>query len=209
MIQEIGTTQQDVAPPPARMTFEEFLAWADEDTFAEWVDGEVTFLTTSNEHQILLKFLVLLLDQFVSAHDLGLVLFAPFLMKTGPDLPGREPDILFITKENLSRLRENYLDGPADLAVEIVSPESRGCDRETKFREYARGGVREYWLIDPPRKQAEFYQRSAEGVYEPLPVGADGIIRSVVLPGFWLDVEWLWQRPLPSLQSVLQRWEPG
>jgi len=29
--------------PPARkkMTCEEFLAWADEDTLAEWVDGEV------------------------------------------------------------------------------------------------------------------------------------------------------------------------
>jgi hypothetical protein len=28
------------ASPPLRMTYEEFLAWADEDTHAEWVDGE-------------------------------------------------------------------------------------------------------------------------------------------------------------------------
>lgn len=164
-------------------------------------------MTRSSEHQRIAGFLVKILLAFVEARDLGLVLFAPFLMKTGPDLPGREPDLLFIATENLHRLRETWLDGPADLAVEIVSPESRPRDREAKFREYAAGGVREYWLIDPPRQQAEFYRRGEHNSFEPLPIGASGIVQSEVLPGFWLLADWLWQRPLPTLQSVLAQWE--
>lgn len=46
-------------------------------------------------------------------------------------------------------MKETYLDGPADLVVGIVSPDSVGRDRGEKFYEYAQGGVPEYWLIDP------------------------------------------------------------
>src|SRR5262249_17539850 len=107
---------------PLRMSFEEFLEWADEDTWAEWVDGEVTLLTATLEHQILCKFLVKILDEFILAHDLGLLLFAPFLMTIRRGLPGREPDILFVARENMARLKGSLLEGPADLVVEIVSP---------------------------------------------------------------------------------------
>jgi len=44
---------------PDKMTYEEFLAWADEDTHAEWIDGEVIFLSpASNRHQDLAEFLI-------------------------------------------------------------------------------------------------------------------------------------------------------
>jgi Uma2 family endonuclease len=46
---------------------------------------------------------------------------------------------------------------PADLAVEIVPTESRLRDRGQKLAEYEMGGVREYWIIDPERRQAAFY----------------------------------------------------
>jgi Uma2 family endonuclease len=77
---------------------------------------------------------------------------------------GREPDLLFVAQTNLERLKETYLDGPADLVVEIVSPEGVGRDRGVKFYEYAQGGVPEYWLIDPQTEWAEFY-RLEEGHY--------------------------------------------
>ena len=89
---------------------------------------------------------------------MGVVRFAPFQMKTGPNLPGREPDLLFIAQEHLDRLKGTYLEGPADLVVEIVSPDSGARDRGEKFYEYERGGVPEYWLLDYARRQAEFYQ---------------------------------------------------
>ncbi|RMG53227.1 MAG: Uma2 family endonuclease [Acidobacteria bacterium] len=195
------------APPPGRMTYEEFLAWADEDTWAEWVDGEVIVMRpVSKLHQQLGLFLLLLLQHFVEAHQLGTVLYEPFQMKTGPELPGRSPDIIFVLREHLDRLKENYLDGPADLVVEIISPESRARDRGEKFYEYEQGGVREYWLIDPDRKQAEFYQRGEDGIYRLVPVDEEGIYRSAVLEGLWLKVAWLWQDPLPPLMSVIKEW---
>jgi Uma2 family endonuclease len=191
-----------------KMTYEEFLAWADEDTWAEWVNGEVVILTpASNRHQDLATFLAALLRFFVEARQLGRVLSAPFQMKLGPDLPGREPDILFIAREHLSRLQNTYLDGPADLVVEIISRDSRARDRGEKFYEYEQGGVREYWLLDYLRRQAEFYWRGPDGIFRLAPVGEGGIYHSAVLEGLWLEVEWLWQEPLPALMTVLRAWQ--
>ncbi len=198
---------QEKAIPPEKMTYEEFLAWADEDTWAEWVNGEVIILSpASKRHQDLATFLAASLRFFVDARQLGLVLTAPFQMKIGPDLPGREPDIIFIASERIDRLRDTYLDGPADLVVEIISRDSRARDRGDKFYEYEQGEVREYWLLDYLRRQAEFYQLGVDGIYRPVPIGADGIYHSAVLEGLWLDVEWLWQEPLPSLMGVLRDW---
>jgi Uma2 family endonuclease len=189
------------------MTYEEFLDWADEDTFAEWVDGEVVELSPAKDwHQGIVGFLSAILRHFCESYDLGIILVAPFQMKTGPRLPGREPDVIFIAREHLNRLKENYLDGPADLVVEVVSPDSRRRDREEKLREYEEGGVREYWLIDKPRKQAEFYQPGDDGRYKLAAVDDDGVYRSAVLNGLWIEVEWLWQEPLPKLLDVIKLW---
>jgi len=34
----------------------------------------------------------------------------------------------------------------------------------------------------------------------------DGIFRSVVLKGVWLEVAWMWQKPLPSAPAIWKRW---
>ena len=53
-------------PPPTPVTFEEFMEWADEDSRAEWVDGEIIVMAPSNlGHQDLLGFLYRLVDDFV------------------------------------------------------------------------------------------------------------------------------------------------
>jgi len=184
---------------PQKMTYEEFLAWAGEDTLAEWVDGEVVMYSpASKQHQNLADFLTGVLRAFVEQHHLGMVLSAPFQMKLEH---GREPDLLFVANEHLERLKEIYLDGPANMVVEIVSPESMGRDRGEKFYEYEQSGIPEYWLIDPLREQAEFYQLGAQGRYRMVMPEAEGIYRSVVVPGFWLRVDWLWQTP-PVLQVL-------
>jgi Uma2 family endonuclease len=193
--------------PPDRMTFEEFLEWTDEDTFAEWVNGEVIVMSpVSFAHQNLVHFLAALLRFFTEAREIGQVITAPFLMKLNVRPSGREPDIVFIANERLNQLQTVFLDGPADLVVEVVSPDSQTRDRRDKFDEYQRGGVREYWLIDPGRKQADFYLLSTDGTYNSISVDSDGIFRSEVLDGFWLKVDWLWDGPLPTLMSVLKEW---
>jgi Uma2 family endonuclease len=190
--------------PPAKrkMTYEEFLAWADEDTLAEWVDGEVVMHSpASYDHQDISGFLEAILRPFVQERELGIVQRAPFQMR----LPnsGREPDLIFVAAQHVDRLRRTYLDGPADLVVEVLSPESAGRDRGEKFYEYARGAVPEYWLIDPDAQWAEFYRLGEFGLYEPAFTGRDGLYRSAAIAGFWLRVEWLWEDPLPNSLRVL------
>jgi len=188
--------------PLQKMTYEEFLAWADEDTLAEWVDGEVVMYSpASDRHQDMARFLTAVLSIYVETYGLGVIRPAPFQMKLER---GREPDLLFVAREHLNRLKETYLDGPADLAVEIVSPESAGRDRGEKFYEYEQAGIPEYWLIDPQTERAEFYQLTAAGQYRLVLPDAEGIYRAAVLPDLWLRVAWLWQTPLPLVLDVVR-----
>jgi Uma2 family endonuclease len=129
---------------------------------------------------------------------------APFLMKLGDT--AREPDLLFVATANLGRVEKKYLNGPADMVVEIIGPESRGRDRGEKFYEYEEAGIPEYWLIDPIRKQSEFYSLGGDGTYRLMPVSKDGIFYSHVLKGLWLDVNWLGQDPLPKKATILKAW---
>lgn len=191
-----------------RMTYEEFLEWADEDTRAEWVNGEVVFMgQVSKLHQAVGVFLITIINLFVEVYQLGIVFYESFQMKTGDDLPGRLPDIIFVSNENLHRVKDNRLEGPADLAIEIISPESRARDRGEKFYEYEQGGVREYWLLDPLRKRAEFYQLGDDGIYRLVDADSDGVYHSAVLKGLWIKVDWLWQQPLPTTLSVIKEWK--
>jgi Uma2 family endonuclease len=197
-----GTLRQ---PPPGKLTYEEFLDWCDEDTLAEWVDGEVIVTSPASlPHQLLVRFLLRLLSDIADHDHLGLVIPAPFQMRLGVGRPGREPDVLFIAREHLDRLRRTYLDGPADLVVEITSPESFGRDRGDKFAEYEQAGIPEYWLLDPDRQQPEFYQLDGSGRYRPVLPDAGGVYHSRMIPRLGLRVDWLWQDPLPNQQDALR-----
>ncbi|MGE5596970.1 MAG: Uma2 family endonuclease [Hyphomicrobiales bacterium] len=109
--------------------------------------------------------------------------------------------MFLVRPEHANRVRRTHLDGPADLVVEVISPGTEDTDRGAKFYEYERGGVPEYWLIDPDRETADFYLRDEKGVYRIQPT-PEGVFRSRQLDGFELRVEWLWTRP--SVLRVLR-----
>ncbi len=189
------------------MSYEEFLHWPGEDHHVEWVNGGIVFMSpVTKPHEIIRGFLYSLIKFFAEARHLGEVYSEPFQMKTGPDLPGRTPDVFFVANKNLERVKRLNLEGPADLVVEIISPGSRATDRGDKFYEYEQGGVPEYWLLDPERRQAEFYLRGKDGIYRLVAPGGDGIYRSTVLAGLWLKVGWLWQTLPPPIMDVLREW---
>lgn len=112
------------------MGYEEFLAWADEDVHAEWVDGKaIVHMPPKRRHQAVVNFLETLLTAFVRFFRLGVVLSASFEIKLWPGGPAREPDILFVAEESRERLTEERLVGPADLIVEVISDDSVARDR--------------------------------------------------------------------------------
>jgi Uma2 family endonuclease len=187
------------------MSYEEFLAWAKNDIHAEWIEGKVLLMSpTSSRHQDIVVFLITLLNLYISTRNLGKVYTAPYQMRLHQPPRGREPDVLFVAQANLGQITKQYLDGPADLVVEVISPESSGRDRGDKFYEYEMAGVREYWLIDPQREQVEFYQLDNQGRYSLSLGGHIGEYSSVVIPGLTLDVTWLWQEPPPPVWTTGQ-----
>ncbi|HIE30089.1 TPA: Uma2 family endonuclease [Candidatus Poribacteria bacterium] len=190
--------------PQGKVTFEEFLDWCDEDTWAEWVDGEIVLMSpSSTRHQRISSFLEKVLGLYTELRGLGEILRAPFAMRLPFVRRGREPDLLFVAYSHAARLRDTYLDGPADLVIEIVSEESIDRDYEKKLVDYERGGVPEYWLIDPLEKEAFFYQRDDTGQYILVDLAPGGIYHSLAISDFWLKVNWLWQEPLPSPLRIL------
>jgi Uma2 family endonuclease len=203
-------TTMTESQPGARlkMTYDEFLAWAGEDTHAEWVNGEVYFFMTAEMlHQQIADFLNRLIGYFVEAHNLGALFSGPATIKL--EKSGREPDLFFVSPANLARVTKKYFAGPPDLIIEIVSEDSVSRDRIDKFEEYEEAGVREYWIIDPRprRRRADFFQLGADGKYQPVPLNAEGVYHSAVLPGFWLKASWLWEDPLPKLAPTLKEIE--
>jgi Uma2 family endonuclease len=197
---------EQLKPAKLRMSLQEFLEWADEDVWAEWEDGEVIFLSPSSfGHQKIVGFLATLLHLFLEERDMGEVLTAPFSMWLPVSKRVREPDILVVLKENLDRIKKNFLDGPADLVIEIVSEDSVLRDRGMKFAEYELDGVKEYWLIDPDRERADFFVLGEGGRFERKLPDKRGFYHSAVLKGFRLNVNWLWQSPLPKVSEVLRK----
>ena len=146
-------------------------------------------------------FLTRVLSDYVDVGEIAWIGTAPIALRLSPDTV-REPDLLFVANDHLDRVKETCVDGPADLVIEIVSADSVGRDRGEKYYEYEQAGIPEYWLIDSRTRRAEFYQ--LEGAYyQPMLPDAQGIYRSRVLPGFWLNVGWLQQELLPDVEDVL------
>lgn len=192
-----------------KLTYEEFLREYD-GQYAEYVASEVIKpVSVSLKHNLLTHFLSSVLQFYVEAKQLGQICGEPYQMKMKFEdgVHGREPDIFFVKKENLDRLGEQFFDGAADLVIEIISPESVVRDTQDKFEEYEAAGVKEYWIIDPNRRTANFYGFDENGKYKLLPISPDSEFTSRVIQGLRINTEWLWQEPLPNLMDVLKEWK--
>jgi len=207
----------DVAPPPQqvlpapespieddRFTFAEFCALIPDGVKADLIDGGIYVASPDRPHHYkVASFVQTLLDGYASEHGLGEVYASRVAFQlTEHNAP--EPDVAFLKVENLDREEERCIRGGPDIAVEVVSRDSRHRDYVDKKQLYREAGVREYWIIDPRQRRAEFH-RLQNGDYELVPLERNRIFRSKVLPGFWLDVEWLFLRPLPSKFRCLQQ----
>lgn len=190
------------------MTYDQFLTELPEPIHAEWVNGtSIIFRHSTPDHQRIVSFLIAILRFYVDLFQLGEVLPAPIEMKPTPTSNAREPDILFVASENLARIGSTKLEGVADLVIEVVSPESAKRDTIEKRDEYEREGVREYWIIDVRRghEKAIFYVRDESGQFQIVEPNNEGIYHSSVLTNFWLDINWFWAKPLPSVPKIISQ----
>ncbi len=175
-----------------RMTAAEFWRDAPEKQKAELIDGVMIMPSPPLEiHERLFSFLFRLLGDYVEEHNLGQVRGSRTPVELGRE-QAYEPDILFVSQQRLDIIRRKGVVGAPDFIIEILSAGTALYDRGPKFRGYERAGVAELWLIDPYGPAGtEFYQLQA-GRYVPIMPDEKGILRSVAVPGFWIEVAWLW-----------------
>jgi len=178
---------------PRFATEEEFEAWCDEDTKAEYIEGEILVMTPeAMEHGFGETTLGNLIDLFVKKNKLGVVSssgHAQIRLRIGLR---RVPDIVFVKKSRLDIVHKTYIDGAPDLVVEFVSPSSTIRDWHEKYIEYEAAGIPEYWLIDQPQQRATLYALGDDRRYHPV-LPKEGKYYSKVLPGFWVKMEWFWE----------------
>jgi Uma2 family endonuclease len=185
------------------ITFEQYYELVDEKTRADLLDGKIIRDSPAiPRHAFLVTWIGRLIGVFNEKRQIGEVLGATATVRLTP-YNAPEPDIFFIRKERLVIVKDQYVDGPPDLCVEVISKSSRKYDRGRKFVLYAEQGVREYWIIDPFRGTVEFFENRA-GEFVPIAPDEHGRFHSRVLPGLWLKPEWLTANPLPPVLDVLR-----
>jgi Uma2 family endonuclease len=119
--------------------------------------------------------------------------------ETQPDGHLRIPEAL----GGQTRIERGYIVGAPELVIE-VSRSSRSYDLNEKKAEYALAGVLEYVVVElEPDRVHWFILR--DGLFEDLPVDADGIYRSSVFPGLWFDADAFFAEDMDRLIEVLEQ----
>ncbi len=149
----------------AKLTWDDIKDLPEDAGRTEIVNGELVLSPgPASRHQEICILLTLEIGPFIRSRDLGKMFAGP--MHTILALHSHyEPDLCFIRKNRLSIIKENFIDGPPDLVVEVISESNRTHDTVVKFNDYARYGIEEYWLVDPREEEISTWFLSG-GKYE-------------------------------------------
>jgi Uma2 family endonuclease len=199
-----------VLPPPLRdgdrMTRDEFLRrWEGMPgvKWAELIDGVVHMPSPiSNIHGDFHFRLSSWLTFYVTATPGCQAATAGTWLMSGDSAP--QPDLaLRIEWEcgGQSRVEGAYPVGAPELIIE-VSHTTGSMDAGAKLKLYERSGVQEYLIVRPKSKQIA-WRELAEHKYRDLSASVDGIFRSNVFPGLWLNPDALWKRDLNALSATV------
>lgn len=205
-LRELAQRLQGRPLPGVRLNEQEFWAeYGDEEIKAEWVNGEVILMAPiSDRHSIINGWLYRLIWEFVEHGNLGVVHGPEFPMRLSSHRRVRIPDVMFVSKAKAAKVHHTYLEGAADLVIEVVSPDSEARDWRDKHGDYQTAGVREYWIVDPLSNRVEVYSLERSKKYAQIQPDNAGKIHSKVLKGLYLQPNWLWRSPLPKLSAVLK-----
>jgi Uma2 family endonuclease len=116
-----------------------------------------------------------------------------------------QPDVTLRVLPGLggrTRDENGFVAGPPELVVEVARS-SRYLDLGPKRDEYERAGVLEY-VVRTFEPDEVLWQVARDGHFEPLLPDADGLHRSRVFPGLWLDPRALLARDTRRLREVVE-----
>jgi Uma2 family endonuclease len=168
----------DVMIRPPRTMLEVFESLP-EGTLVQLIENNLVMSPSPKDlHQEILEELTFQLTTHVRRKKLGKVRFAPYDVYLDQK-NAFQPDLIFISNENLYKIQENGLYGAPDLVIEVLSPGTAKYDKGKKKTVYERCGVKEYWIVDPATKAVSGYSLQQERYAEL--EAATGIIQSPLL----------------------------
>jgi Uma2 family endonuclease len=175
----------------------------DEDTKAELIDGVMIMHSPASlQHENTGNFLGGLMRFYAKTKSLGLMIASGngiVHLSSGRKLA---PDGFFIRNECVPSPLPKQYEGVPDLVLEVLSPSNRNDDFIDKRKIYREAGVAEIWFVDNQHKQVIVDQKQTKGYLEN--IVTKGKLLSIAIKGFWINVDWLWQEPLPDELTCLQ-----
>lgn len=154
---------------------------------AELIDGRIYYMAPpSTMHQRILNYISTEINLYIRKNNGVCEIFpAPFAVFLDKDDKNYvEPDISVICDKDKITKKGCY--GAPDWVIEIVSPSSKSMDYFTKLFKYRTAGVREYWIVDPVKKQILVYEYE-QGTMEQYAFGDD--VPVGIYEGFSIKVQ--------------------
>lgn len=171
-----------------RTTYADYLKIDDNNRY-EVLEGELKMAPASNTvHQSVSRNLEFLIWSFVKKKGTGQVFYAPIDVVLDDDVV-LQPDIVYVSNDNLNIICKNAIQGTPDLAIEIVSPSSVFYDTVEKKEVYRKYGVVEYWLVFPDEKVVEVFVLENEKYKEFCRAKKKGTVISKLLSRLSIDLK--------------------
>ena len=186
-----------------KLTEEEFYAQEGADSPYQYLAGELVVREpVSCLHDDLSLFVQALFRYALDERGGARVKGSRYPMRLDPTW-SPEPDLMVVGADRVHLIGEQRMEGPADLVIEIASPGDVGRALRLKLPRYREARVPEIWVMNPYQEvvRAERLQGARYQVHE-LHAGR---LSPVILPWFFIEVSWLWQRPLPSTLACVRQ----
>jgi prevent-host-death family protein len=169
-----------------RMDYEAFLIMTEksEQRF-EYIDGEVYLMASPvyNHQIVVMEILVQFYNWFKGKKCR--VLASPFdvtLVRGKENMNVVQPDVLVVCDPEKVNEAGIYKGIPS-LVVEVLSPSTRSKDMLRKLDLYLQTGVREYWMVDPDKREVMLYCFDKMEIQDYQTVSGNGTIQSRAFPG--------------------------
>lgn len=160
----------------------------------ELIDGEVAVSPSPiPEHSHAVLALVTIIKNHIDENGKGELLADVDTIFGEFDV--RRPDLLYFTEKRRKLIGRRAIEGPPDLCIEILSPSSRQIDQRDKFKQYAEGKVKHYWIVDPMRRTIESYTlRGGKYAGQVRGSGSD-VVKLPPFPKLQIPLAKLWRKP--------------
>ena len=180
--------------PSKIYTYKDYLFF-DENDKVEIIEGEVINMSPapSRIHQKLISKILTTIENYIQAHNGECEVYpAPFdviLKNDDEDIINSknivQPDISVICDKN--KLTDKGCTGSPDMIIEIISPYNPSNDYVRKLNLYEKYKVKEYWIINPIRKNILVYTLTENGYDAPISYTFDDRVKVYIYENLEID----------------------